>query len=190
MSDCKSPKERSNTQSYASNMRALLPKQCKQCAQPYAGRQWWSVHIASPQLALAFWLKHLAYGPVGPLGLFRSYSEWKSHFEWRVITKGNPLQSQRKPSERKLLKIVAKPTMCSIAVPFGPKLHQMRLKLPIWNFWAALGPQCAEMIQNGTKTNPLEHLGGWAGNGPKRYRNHPKLNIWALNGTPGLGWRI
>ena len=68
MSYCKSPKERSNTQSHASNMRALLPKQCKQCAQPHAGRQWWSVHIASPQLALAFWLKHLAYGPLGPLG--------------------------------------------------------------------------------------------------------------------------
>ena len=61
------------------------------------------------------------------------------------------------------IKIVAKPTMCSIAVPFGPKLHQMRLKLPIWNFWAALGPQCAEMIQNATETNPFEHLFGRVG---------------------------
>ena len=128
-------------------------------------------------------------GPWGPLGLFRSYSEWKSHFEWRVITKGNPLQSQRKPSERKLLKIVAKPTMCSIAVPFGPKLHQMRLKLPIWNFWAALGPQCAEMIQNGTKTNPLEHLGGWARSGPQRLGPKRSKTLPKLSETKHLGFK-
>jgi hypothetical protein len=128
-------------------------------------------------------------GPWGPLGLFRSYSEWKNHFEWTVITKGNPLQSQRKPSERKLLKIVAKPTMCSIAVPFGPKLHQMRLKLPIWNFWAALGPQCAEMIQNGTKTNPLEHLGGWARSGPQRLGPKRSKTLPKLSETKHLGFK-
>ena len=79
--------------------------------------------------------------------------------------------------------------MCSIAVPFGPKLHQMRLKLPIWNFWAALGPQCAEMIQNGTKTNPLEHLGGWARSGPQRLGPKRSKTLPKLSETKHLGFK-
>ena len=65
----------------------------------------------------------------------------------------------------------------------------MRLKLPIWNFWAALGPQCAEMIQNGTKTNPLEHLGGWARSGPQRLGPKRSKTLPKLSETKHLGFK-